>query len=245
MRQCARGCSAGVVGTLMMLATAGCTENENSLFIKGVISREPGDCGEVSPDPGSTLLANGVLDLALTDRYVAALLVGNQMVQKGDPGQNRVETMRTAIRGAEVHVVNERDRELDAYTTDATGFVDPSSGDASYGVVFATLVPDVASLNYGGRGSGQITIRVRVFGETTGGKEVESSELYFPMQLCTCCLIDYVPNEESTSGPYTCPAARTEEDERPCSPGQDWPLSCTFCSGVNDYCDTPLNCSEG
>ena len=207
------------------LFASGCVNNESSLFIKGVLKLEAGDC-TASADASGTMLAGGIMDPALTNRYMAALLVGNQMVPRGDPDQVRTETARVSLRGAEVRLADSEGNPLDEFSVDGTGFVDPSGGETpGYGIMFATLIPDSGGL------PSYVIANVKVFGRTLGGRELESNELAFPIEVCQQpCLISYPleADDPSRSG-YQCARAADGDLERPCFLGQDEPVDCRLC----------------
>ncbi len=69
--------------------TPACADNNSSLVIVGVLYDPPPQC-VVRPDPTSTMLGGGTLDLAFIKSYEAALLVGNQMTSRGSK-----QTLRT------------------------------------------------------------------------------------------------------------------------------------------------------
>jgi hypothetical protein len=230
------------IGAVSAVLAAGCAENESSLFIVGVEALQEPDC-TASPDPGSTLQQNGVLDVAIRQQYTAALLVGNQLVQRGSADQIRTETARVTMQGAEVRVLNATGKQVDTFTIDGTGFVDPGNGGTpGYGVVFATLLPTrIARDVIASRAETTYTVRVKVFGRTLGGKDIESNELSYPITVCYGCLIDYPGEADITLGQagYECGGSAEDIDDKPCIAGQDGRVDCRLCAAVNDDCKTP------
>jgi hypothetical protein len=176
----------------------------------------------VKADPSSEILLTGVLDRHFRTTYVAALLVGNQLVQRGSKNQLRTETSRVSIKGA---IVNADGFE---FTVNGTGFVDPGSGnEPGYGLAAATLVPP----NVGAPGGAPVLVKVRVFGETLGGEEIESSELTFPVSVCDGCLVRYPIEADNPANPgYDCTSTEGNPEE-PCYFGQDDPIDCRLCGG--------------
>jgi hypothetical protein len=245
-------CAAGLVTATAMLSASGCADNESSLFVRAVMVVEPPDC-TVSADPSSTVLGSGTMDVALTDTYRAALLVGNQLVNRGSRDQLRTETSRISLRGAEVHVESAGGTELDAFTVDGSGFVDPgTSADPGYGLMFVPLIPPStasslinAADTYVGR---VVTVRVKVFGRTLGGTEIESNELYFTISICSGCLVSYPlsADNQTTPGVYDCWVDPSQTSSGastlPCWPGQDFAIECTDCMALypnNPVCSGP------
>lgn len=239
------------VGATVTLAGTACEDNESMLFIVGVLDVERSDC-VARAEADSTIKSGGVLDVSLRGGYRAALLIGSQLTQRGSREQLRTETARFALQGAEVTLTDTSGAVLDLggdvpnpYSTIGTGFVNPSgSAEAGYGVMFADIVP--AGLNIPDQ---TIVSRVRAFGTTLGGTELESNELIFQIQVCRGCLITYPSSaadpDRSTPDHYFCSSVSDEEAElSSCFPGQDLPVPCTFCSASNDACDDPCqNCS--
>jgi hypothetical protein len=226
-------CLAGLTAGLAVSAV-GCVPNESSLFVQGVLALESGDC-TASPDPGARMLANGVMDTLLTRRYEAALLVGNQMVPRGSADQIRTETARVSLRGAEVRVSDTLGNNLDEFSVDGTGFVDPASGTSpGYGVLFATLIPQPTGLD------DNVIATVKVFGRTLGGREMESGELAFPIHICSGCLISYPTDADDTAQPgYQCTRAADSALDQPCFFGQDELVDCRLCASSIPECQSP------
>jgi hypothetical protein len=226
-------CFAGL-GAILGLSATGCVQNESSLFVQGVLALDSGDC-TASPDPGAELLASGTMDRWLTDRYMGALLVGNQMVPRGSADQIRTETARVSLRGAEVRISSTEGANLREFSVDGTGFVGPASGTApGYGILFATLIPSTSGLG------DNVIATVKVFGRTLGGREMESGELAFPIKLCDGCLIDYPTDADDTAQPgYQCARASDAALETPCMFGQDEMVDCRLCAATVPQCQNP------
>ena len=227
------------------LSAVGCEENESMLFIVGVLAAEETDC-IYSPEGTATLRTGGVLDISLRSSYRAGLLVGSQLTQRGNRDQLRTETARLSLYGAEVHLETAAGAPIAEYTTIGTGFVHPAGGtEPGFGAMVVDVIPAGAPV-----GPGLVLARIRVFGETLGGQEVESNEYSFPIQICTGCLISY-PAEaaDMTQGPgiYRC-NIRGEEapttQEPVCHVGQDVSAPCTLCAAYSAVCEDPCqNCS--
>ncbi len=236
------------VGTALLGATAlpSCATNDSMMFIIGVYARKQGTCTP-KPENESPIWAKGVLDRLFADEYRAALLVGNQVTQRGSREQLRTETSRIALKGAEVQLETLRGEPIgDAFSSTATGFVDASTGtDPSLTIMYASLIPGSVATTLS---PGTLVAKVRVFGDTLGGQEVESSELAFPIEVCDGCLVSY-PAEarDLAEGPdYQCKVAEDGMEsassaavDLPCEFGIDLPVPCTACSGVYDECLRP------
>lgn len=199
----------------------GCAENESSLFVRAVLDINEAEC-VADPDPESPILLFGVWDRSFESGYIAPLLVGNQMAPQGNFDKIRTETDAVTIRGAEVRRTTSEGVESE-FSVPATGFIDAAIGEQEpgYGVAAATLgVPDddFGTAEY-------IIVNVKVFGETLGGRAIESNELTFPIELCDGCLI-FLP-QGATVDPTTGACVGGEDAEIPCKPGQDRGFPCT------------------
>lgn len=220
--------AAGVAG----LAT-GCVDNESSVFIVGVFNLSTSDC-LAKPDAEAELLFAGTIDLAFTTTYNAALLVGNQLTEQGSRERLRTETSRMRLQGADVTLFRP-DGSSVSFTTSASGFVHSADGtDPSYAAVSAQLIrdgdlsPDTLD--------GIAIARVRVFGESLGGEDVESGDYDFPINVCNGCLVRF-PAEALVNN--ECVAdAEVDQEQTVCYFGQDVPFPCSACIG-NEACAGP------
>jgi hypothetical protein len=224
-------------------STVSCAENESSLFVIGVYALGQTQC---IADPSSTavLLASGTLDRTLRSSYNAAFLVGSHLTERGSRENLRTETSRLSIEGAHITLYSTTGEELVRPDVAATGLINPASGtDPGLASVFAQLIrpADLAALGP----PGQAVVRIRIFGTTLGGQEIESGDYDFPIQICDGCLITYPSDSADPTAPpgqYLCsPAADTmsEETNLICHPGQDDYIPCTQCAGFNDACRDP------
>jgi hypothetical protein len=215
------------------LAT-GCVDNESSLFIVGAFNLSATDC-LAKPDSDAELLFGGTIDLAFTSTYQAALLLGNQLTEQGSREKLRTETSRMRIQGADVTLFRPDGSEV-SFTTSASGFAHNADGtDPGYAAVSAQLVRD-GDLPPG-TADGIAIARVRVFGETLGGQEVESGDFDFPIDVCHGCLV-FFPAEAIVfvDGEPECSAtAEVDQESTVCYFGQDVPFPCTVCS-ASDTC---------
>ncbi len=230
-----------------------CATNDSMLFITGVYARRQGACTPVA-EADAPILAKGTLDRLFAREYRAALVVGNQITERGSREQLRTETSRVSLKGAEVRLESLRGELLyEPFSSTATGFVDAATGTSpSLTVMYASLIPASVEPSLP---DGTLVAKVRVYGDTLGGEEVESSELAFPIELCTGCLISYPASARLTEGTdedgYICKktgesssSAAGGEAEMPCVLGIDIPAPCTVCSSLYDICTSPdKNCA--
>lgn len=217
------------------LSATGCADNSSSLFIAGVLYREPGSRCEFTPQGDATLLTDGVMDTSITKNYRMPLLIGNQLIARGDEDKLRTETARIVIRGAVVDVIDTASNtSLDNFTTNATGFAHPASGsNPGWGVTIVNVIPADLDLGLDLLETRELNIAVSVFGDTLGGEEVESSTLTFPVFACNGCLVDC-----STSNPLngSCDVFPDEGITLDCYYGQDFATPCQVSEVGNTIC---------
>jgi hypothetical protein len=230
-------------------ALPSCATNDSMMYIVGVAARQSGACS-VKADLETTILAKGTMDRLLASDYTAALIVGNQLTQRGSRERLRTETSKVALKGAEVRLEDSQGTSLvPAFTAIGTGFVDASEGiDAAPAVMFATIIPAsvVKQLPVG-----TVVSKVRVFGTTLGGEDVESAELLFPIEICEGCLVAFPASARDLTADgtaYQCLLAADDgagssgsDQALPCSAGIDLPIPCTSCSGLYDFCRSPTD----
>lgn len=238
MRRLIKGSFIAGMLSVGALSLPGCADNDTMLFVKGVMSLAPGECTAVA-EANSTLLLGGVVDTYFRSDYRATLLVGNQLVARGSRDQLRTESNRVVLRGAEVSVLDSDEKNIvPDFTVPGTGFVDVgTSSDPGYGVLSTILIPAGTPPPPGGI----YLVDVRVFGETLGGAEVESSTLRFPISTCDRCLLSFPldADDPAVSG-YQCTAGDAGGGEDiPCRLGQDDYIDCRLCAASDPGCQAP------
>ena len=227
----------GVLTTAVMPA---CAENDQSIFIRQMLgpaqNRQNNSC-VYSSDPTQLAISEGVLDVAIADGYRAALLVGNQLINRGDGNNTRAESNRARLDGAVVRVTDPNGGTIAEFTSLGSGFVEPQlNNQPSFGPFFVTildsatlqkLAPEVAP----GEGSKLVVANVKVFGRTLGGVDLESGEFQFPIRLCNGCLIDFSSGDDPAVGGRDCsrPLESGSATALPCNIGQDEPTPCQVC----------------
>jgi hypothetical protein len=239
--------------TFAGVLTPACSDNNSSLFITAVLYRKSPTC-TILADPTAEVLGGGILDLAFTKTYDAALLVGNQLTSRGSKETLRTETSRVTLRGAEINITDSTGKSLYDFSVNGTGFVDVSRGeDSGFGIFDTELIPAsigdklVARLNTlkiqthstSLETSDQVVARVRVFGNTLGNEDITSSELSFPITYCSGCLIDFplaAISVDRVSGQQTCTNDLTDVPVPGCRVGQDDLIDCRACSSTNQLC---------
>lgn len=179
---------AALLGVAALSLGAGCTENNQSIFIRQVPVPDPEDLCSVSADPASPALFSGRLDAALASTYQQYFLVGNQLIPRGDAARLLPETSRVQFYEADVQIFD-NDVLVDEFTVPVSGFADPASETTpTYGLVAvnpiltSTTVDGIIGV-HGPQGV-FVVARIVVRGVTVGGLDVSSGIYDFPVFVC-------------------------------------------------------------
>lgn len=245
----------GMLGT----ALAGCAENRSSFFVQQVQSMGE-DC-EVSGDEGSAFHTYGVLDVGFAWQYEIHPLLRNQMTANANAANLVTESNGIQVEGANIRIWRGGRPQGSAFYTfyqPAVSYVAPSSTGVSGFVAiprqaiaallqFTLGVDDANQLTFqqmlGYRDL--ITIGVTMLGTTTGGREVETPEFYFPIHLCFGCSVICPTSSADTDTGVLC-----ESNEEPeafgCNAllGQDSPVDCRWCSTAFGPDEGPALCRQ-
>ena len=222
--------------TLQSLATSvliglgffstGCTDNNSTVFIQQV--QAPSDECSYDNDPDATHIAKGYLDVNARLIYDAVFLVGNQLIKRGDDAQFKVETSRVVFNEAEIEVFDYNGGSLGAFSVPVSGFADPASGGTpGYGNAIVSLIDPATAAGLVGTNQ-TVVSRVKVFGESLGGTDVETGYFDFPIEVCTGCLTDTRVTADCSAAP--------EDIACPCTVGQDGPFD-PRCSPATNPCN--------
>jgi len=222
--------------------TPSCAHNDQSIFVRGVASppvlTTNGVTCTYSADLNSAALLQGTLDVALVNAYSMNVVVGNQLVKRGDALNVRAESNRVQLQGAIVRVSDVNDNTLSEFTTYGATILDPASGsDPSYGVMQVVGIDAAATAKLATaipKGTAQLVLaHVRAFGVTLGGVDVESQDYQFPISVCNGCLVDFSTGTDPAQPLPNC--AKSPETSSnivyPCTLGQDQRVPCQLCQG--------------
>ncbi len=227
------------VGVLVAAFTPACAENDQSIFIRTALApsanRQNGGCIYTS-DPTQAGLFSGLVDVAVRDSYESVLLVGNQLIGRGDAANTRAEPNRAHLNGAVIRVTDPNGGLIGEFTSLATGFVDPQlNNQPSFGPmnVIAIDAPTMAKIA-DGLAVGQtklVVANVKAFGKTLGGVDLESGEYQFPIRVCNGCLLTFEGSDPAFPGECRAPTTDTGggSEQLPCFPGQDEVTPCWLC----------------
>jgi hypothetical protein len=241
--------------------TPSCADNNQTLFIRQIQALQAPAC-TVTGDVAAFTTPTGFLDVGVASSYVVYPLVGNQLLAKGDARQSKAETNRVQIEGAEIELVEPSGASLggigglpNPYTVIASGTIDPtSSADATYNFTAVELMPPVfvqayrRTLAAAGIGASRtIHARIKVFGKTLGGTEVETGIFTYPINVCYGCSV-FVPAEavDAKLGGRNCSGGATTTtttSRTVCVPGQDQQTDCRACQGSIPLC-TPCDVND-
>lgn len=225
-----------------------CVENDQSIFVRAVLApstnRQNGTC-VYTDDPQQAQLFEGTFDVGVRDNYFAIVLVGNQMLGRGDPANGRAESNRVHLNGAVVRVTEPGGNEIAEFTSLATGFADiQQNNNPDYGTMGIVGIDAPTSATLRGllpnrTATKQVVLQVKAFGKTLGGIDLESGEFQFPLKVCNGCLVSRVldpalPNDACPATTGTGGGGGTALF--PCFPGQDEATPCQLCRG-RQVCD--------
>lgn len=225
-----------VLGAGSIMAPA-CADNESSLFIRAVQAQDD-MCFFPAPGDDVVVLLGGTLDVRVASTYSAGLVVGNQLVRRGDEEQIRTETSRIQLYAADVTVLDagqtaiaRGDGSEAAFEVPVAGFVDPGNGsDPGYGTAFALLIDSATSeqlrAQVGPFGHMDVIASVIVRGRTLGGNELETAPFQFPIHVCDGCLVGPSAADDPANPAVDCDNTADLDDDVLCSPGQDELIDC-------------------
>jgi hypothetical protein len=238
-----------VVGLAVSSALPACATNDQSIFISKALApaltRTNGFCSYTN-DPSQPSLFQATLDIGVADNYFAILLVGNQLIPRSDPQNNRAESNRVHINGAIVRVTETDGTLIREFTSLATGFADPGNNNAAeFGVIGVTgidaptkdiLLPSLPNRTV----SRTILMNFKAFGISLGGEDLESGEFQLPARICNGCLVDFsTGNDDTAAQQPNClkKQATAAGTSGPCIGGQDEPVKCETCVTTRKACD--------
>ncbi|MET0594158.1 MAG: hypothetical protein ABW133_15765 [Polyangiaceae bacterium] len=233
------------------LGGTGCADSESMLFVRQAQARIASGTNGCTVDnsPSSLFITEGTLDLAFRTEYTAALLIGNQLVARGNSSQLRTETSRVELEGAEVRLEDGQTRVWGPFTVPGSGFVDPATGSTpSYGLTETILLGSAFGADLAKELRQSFAVRrftsvVKILGRTLGGTAVESGEWRFPLTVCYACLVSFPPeaNDTNQGQPNCDKAAGTGTTiAPPCAMGQDDAVDCRLCQTSVSQADKVL-----
>jgi hypothetical protein len=176
----------GLAG-VAVASTPSCADNHESIFIQGVLAVTAPDC-TAKADASAKILAYGIMELKLTNTYGNFVMVGNQLIARGDPNKLRAEPNRVQITGADVTLRDTAGTQYGYYSVPADGLIDPTtSSTPSYAPVFVQIIPAAIGNKIAGAlatSGATVTLLadVKVYGQTLGLTNVESGIFTFSIE---------------------------------------------------------------
>jgi hypothetical protein len=231
-------------------AVFACVHNDSSIFIQNVLAPQQVSSGASCVYTSATTqpyISSGFLDLAFKYDYDAEYLVGNQLVAEANSSQLMTETSTVTIQGAVIRITDSAGNAIGTktFTRLTSGTIYPANGGVpSYTSIGLTSVIDTntgmavaaansALLAMGGRV--RVVTYTRFFGNTLGGRYVESDEFEFPVDICQGCLIAFTNQDINPCFPSpnclgnASAGTTTSQNTLPCDPGQDNVIDCIQC----------------
>lgn len=253
----------GFAGAILA-GTPSCRDNNETIFVRQVQAPQAPTCIAL-PDPTGLAVTRGTLDAALSTHYFVYVLVGNQMVARGDFKQARSEPNRVILKGADVHLKDmTTGGEVGFYSVTVVGEVDPqTNGDATYGLAAFELIPHevgvqihnaLLAAQQAGKATAQsYEARFKIYGTSLGGVDVQSGDFTFPVDVCYGCTVVYPSDAyDPTLDPKSvnckksgAAATTTTTGTIACLIGQDGITDCRNCQNnpVCTPCHTNADCT--
>ncbi len=251
---------AGAFATLGLFAQ-GCVDNEVSFFIQqGQVPQPSGTSGcVVTSEPDALHRNQGLLDLALSTRYVLNPLYRSEVLSSARRTSGRPEMRGIFVDGADIELRDPANTDPTAsplfrYRVVSTAFVPPATAESpGYGFgnlelipasVGATLRDQLCPPNLSTVSAQcpvptwpdtrqQLVVTVRPFGHTMGEVYVSGSHYTYPITLCCHCLVTFsAAGDDPTRDGPDC-SATTTVSTTTCDPGQDDAVDCRACSAGN------------
>ena len=207
-------------------SSIGCVDNNTSIFIRQVQVPDPDNGCIVSADPSALMDTHGNVDTfaqrfitgagdvtqGQTAAFNVSLLVGNQLIRRGDVDTLKVETSRVQLFEAEVEVFDFQGASLNTFSQPISGFIDPSNGsEPGYGLTGLTVI-DAGTI--AAAGNQTLVARVQIFGESLGGLEVETGFWDYPVTVCDGCFGCVEPSSCDDEIVATCQLGQNAPDCR-------------------------------
>lgn len=211
------------------------SSGDDALLLLGAMLLDPATC-VAKPDATAKMIAGGTLDLAFRTIYTAFLLVE----KRASSADMAAETERIVLDRADIKLTTLDGVVLSQYPNVALGVFNAATSADSYGLVTLDLIPSEVGKSERLFNAQQVLAKVRVSGTTANGKKMTSTELAFPIRVCTGCLVEYPAIDAdpawSETG-YHCSSVRRVMP--PCVIGQDVSFPCSACAAALEVCGDP------
>lgn len=220
------------LGLLIAATGPGCVDNESSIFIRRAVAPS---CDLVTTDSPELLL--GTLDTRYSCSYSETLVVGNQLVRRGDDNKLQTETSRVEIKSVDVQILDPDGAVVGEFSTPASGFIDPATNTSpGYGLTAIPLVDGATGKFLNDNKIQLVTSRVILHARTLGGQDLQTAPWDFPIRVCNGCLCTK-PADDSCVNPDSTPTQK-------CLIPKDFDFDCRLLGGVDckfeDVCGAHL-----
>jgi hypothetical protein len=202
----------------------------NGAFVRQALAPESADAAcNFRPDPSAPPLSRGRLDVGITTAYMLTLLVQSTIGGSGTQITNAHLTFHTSATGPQ----------LDERDVPVNGFVEPNGlgvVDVLAAVDSTWPLPEFLSNR---NAVMSIVVDITLSGhDAVSGAPVGAPTFSFPFDACNGCLVTFGPESQdpATLQYPNCHAPASPDLKLPCRPGQERPLSCQLCQGM-DACD--------
>jgi hypothetical protein len=226
-----------IFGFGLIFFIIGCEENRQSFYIW--FHQAPTKYPEclVKPDKSGAFISVGILDIALTSGYWFSPLMENQLMPSSDTKNVRIERHGIQVEGAWVSIHEEFATGkllADKFFYPTTTFI--PAGDQAFGTCHVNIIrEDIAEkikeeIREGEETRKRVVVGIKMVGITTGGREIETPEYFYPVEICYGCLV-YFPNgvdSNEIEGP-DCAGTPIEKPKIPCRYGQNEMVACNIC----------------
>lgn len=221
---------ATALAALGLTATlGGCQDRDFGLSITHVVPLTASSCALAT----NSFLSGGVVDLALRDSYTLYPAITNNLgsineIKEYTELDGRLDTSDIVLRSASIEytTLDTLSAEIQSPTVVPLSGTVPAGGSLVIGVEALSsgilsqlrdadefLLIDDSGAARPVRSTIKIIARMRIEGETLDGKDVESSEFLFPIEICNGCRVTYdAPLLVQSGGVATCPPVTRDEE---------------------------------
>ena len=223
------------LGAFGIVLGPGCADNRSSIFVLGALV-VPQDTCEWASDDSTPVRPAGRLDLAISKEYWIPILIGNQLVRRGNAATLRTETSRVSFYEAEISLTDTAGSPIanGNFVVPVSGLADAAAGtDPGFGSVAVTLIDAESAKAL--TTPQQVVANVIIRGETLGNVEVETDSWAFPITVCNGCSIYLNPEGDDPSKQGVDCDIRSDAPFY-CRIGMDEGVDCRACAGISPLC---------
>jgi hypothetical protein len=231
----------------LLLALQACTDDSPGLIVSHVVAW---DSSCVARPESDLKNPTGLYDARCGSSYFLPLVVQSFTISRADSIRPRAEPNIVQLSRAEVTLTNLEgeliDSRLQPFSTTVEATIQPGTvSDPSTAIALVEVIPEgyASTVRKQAEGS-KILAAIRLYGQTTGGTDVEVSEYVFPIEICDGCLAVYADSTAAGAGPCDFDSKTVDSFSmlEGCQNGWGYDGSICFCSSESekkcDRCDT-------